>query len=316
MIIGLAGNAGVGKDTVGAYLVEHYGFTRFAFADAIKELALILDPIIQMPGLRAKLSILVGLFGWDDAKQIPEVREYIQRLGTEACRKVFGDEIWNTTLMRKINGHLHGNQDARIVITDVRHPSEPRIIRAFAQSQIWRIERPDNPLAISTNHDSEKHVKSLPVDAILMNVGDVESLKRQVDSLCAGLLDRRAFKADENTATVETKQERENEAGIGGELKYFFCDEHQSYCGSEIRVLISVHEKQKCHVPTCDKPAQFKKAEPAIGISVKKMYRCEFHKLDIAREGWATYRTPVTATQSLCEREDCVNLGKFYGVAN
>jgi len=47
-----------------------------------------------------------------------------------------------------------------------------------------------------------------------------------------------------------------------------------------------------------------------------KIYRCEFHKLDIAREGSATYRTPSTAIPTLCDREDCVNVGKFYGFAN
>ena len=35
IILGLAGQAGVGKDTVADYLVSHYGFLKFAFSDAL-----------------------------------------------------------------------------------------------------------------------------------------------------------------------------------------------------------------------------------------------------------------------------------------
>lgn len=124
------------------------------------------------------------------------------------------------------------------------------------------------------------------------------------------------FKADENNATVESKVEENKGAETSGELKYFFCDEHQIYCGSENRVLISVHEKQKCHVPICDKPAQFKKAEPAIGRGIEKMYRCRNHYRDIQDAHSALYRTPNTLSAKLCDRPECYEIGTYYGFAN
>lgn len=36
-IIGITGRKFNGKDTLGEYLVEHHGYKRFAFADALKE---------------------------------------------------------------------------------------------------------------------------------------------------------------------------------------------------------------------------------------------------------------------------------------
>ncbi|MBK8772141.1 MAG: hypothetical protein IPM06_17205 [Rhizobiales bacterium] len=36
ILIGLAGKAGSGKDSVADYLVRHYGFIKFSFADALR----------------------------------------------------------------------------------------------------------------------------------------------------------------------------------------------------------------------------------------------------------------------------------------
>ena len=38
-IIGIVGKKGSGKDTAGEYLIEKYGYVRFAFADKVKEVA-------------------------------------------------------------------------------------------------------------------------------------------------------------------------------------------------------------------------------------------------------------------------------------
>jgi len=38
MIIGVAGNAGSGKDTVADHLVKHHGFVKVALADPLKRI--------------------------------------------------------------------------------------------------------------------------------------------------------------------------------------------------------------------------------------------------------------------------------------
>ena len=38
MLVGICGKAGAGKDTVGDYLIDKYGFKKIALADPIKRL--------------------------------------------------------------------------------------------------------------------------------------------------------------------------------------------------------------------------------------------------------------------------------------
>ena len=38
MLIGICGKAGAGKDTVGDFLIQNYGFNKIALADPIKRL--------------------------------------------------------------------------------------------------------------------------------------------------------------------------------------------------------------------------------------------------------------------------------------
>ena len=45
MIIGLAGYAGAGKDTVGNILIEKHNFRRIAFADKIRSFIYDINPI-------------------------------------------------------------------------------------------------------------------------------------------------------------------------------------------------------------------------------------------------------------------------------
>ena len=89
MIIGLAGYAGAGKDTVGNILIEKHGFRRVAFADKIRSLVYDINP--QVGGLT--LKDIVDKDGWDVAKAIPEVRRLLQDTGI-AGRNLLGEDIW------------------------------------------------------------------------------------------------------------------------------------------------------------------------------------------------------------------------------
>ena len=99
MIIGLSGYAQTGKDTIAEHLVEHYGFTRIAFADPIRQALYALDPIIPdypiIPGIR--LSWLLDRSDWEEVKrESPEIRRMLQRLGTEVARNQWGDDFYRT----------------------------------------------------------------------------------------------------------------------------------------------------------------------------------------------------------------------------
>lgn len=181
MLIGMTGYAKHGKDASGAVLVEEFGYTRYAFADTLKEMALVLDPyidaLLQDPaaGVFNRLSRVVEERGWESAKESQEVRRFLQVLGTDACRKFLGDDVWVKALEKKLiaDEQLHPDEPwislgCDTVITDVRFPNECgwvgimggvmiRVVRLNADGSIY-----DN--GIGADHPSEQHIASLPVD--------------------------------------------------------------------------------------------------------------------------------------------------------
>ncbi len=123
--IALIGKMGSGKDTVAQYLVKHYGYTRIAFADPVREMALDIDPWMlcdsdEFFGVSAvRLSELVDRVGWDRAKrEYPEVRRVLQQCGT-AVRKHDRD-YW----FRIARDKLWDARNHPVVFTDTRFINE------------------------------------------------------------------------------------------------------------------------------------------------------------------------------------------------
>lgn len=175
-MIGLAGYAQSGKDTVGGILVEEYGFERVAFADKLRACALALDPLIpyvsHSHNSRVRLSWLINAIGWEDAKVMyPEVRRLLQVLGTEVGRDLIYPNVWVDAVCRD----LHPGVD--YVFTDVRFPNEAERIQDMGGS-VWRIDRtgtrPVNP------HASETALDEWVYDYVVFNTGTLDNLAYNV----------------------------------------------------------------------------------------------------------------------------------------
>lgn len=191
MIIGLSGYAQSGKDSIGAILVKNYGFTRYAFADALKEMAYQLNPIVvtsidentplgvdtNLYVKNTRLQDVVNNNGWEDAKKLPEIRRLLQVLGTEAGRKILGENIWVDTVLNKV-------KDKNVVITDCRFPNEAKALKNSG-GFVVRVERPG--MAAINNHLSETSLDGWPFDLIVLNGGTLESLHSLVKNLYIGL---------------------------------------------------------------------------------------------------------------------------------
>lgn len=146
VIVGLVGFASSGKDTVGQYLVDNYGFTSLAFADALKD-------------------CLSAIFGWDRemlAGRSPESRKWreevdpwwanrlgiphfsprfaMQNFGTDLMRRQFHDEIWIINTERRIL-----STTGPIVISDARFGNEIQMLRRLRGS-VYRVQRGPDPL--------------------------------------------------------------------------------------------------------------------------------------------------------------------------
>ena len=183
-IIGLAGRKRTGKDTFAAVLCDEYGFTRVAFADALKEAALALDPIISPngPGRVGRLGFYVDMLGWEVAKEHSEVRRTLQRYGV-GIRDI-DPRFWIRAAERAIQA-----ADGPVVITDVRFQNEADAVEDMGGFVI-RLTRPG--LDMSDSHASEAGVDALDVGIDIANDSDVEALRRVARAFGQAVADERA----------------------------------------------------------------------------------------------------------------------------
>ncbi len=164
-IIGLCGYAGAGKDTAADFLVRYAGFTKLAFADALREevaAAFELTPVEQAslfspeqknrPTERLALARCargIGYIGalalhtaatvdsaWLAHRRSP--RYIMQTWGTE-YRRTIDDAYWTRALARRIHG-LSQCGYARFVVPDCRFANEATSLRAMG-GVLWHIQR-------------------------------------------------------------------------------------------------------------------------------------------------------------------------------
>lgn len=183
-LIGIAGKAGSGKDTVArmleiiltendeSSLIVHFG-----------------DPV-----KRAAAEVFgVGTVNFYDPKLKEEVvpywgltpRRMLQLLGTEAVRGTFGDDHWVKRLMLTVEALK--NHRTYVIVPDVRFESEAAAIRE-AGGHVWHMVRKfDTALSpLAQSHSSEQGVEFKDGDLQILNNGTLEDLREYVDSICFG----------------------------------------------------------------------------------------------------------------------------------
>ena len=199
-IVGVLGLKRSGKDTFASRLVAEHGFTRFAFADPMKDFALALDPLIVIDGDEAglldvplghyfantrRLSALVQDLGWERAKELREVRRTLQRLGTEAGRGVFGEDFW----VERTAALVAASGAERVVLTDVRFPNEAAWVRRVGGTAV-RIVRPGQ--RNSDAHLSENALGTYRADVEIVNGATLEHLFESADTFAESFLNSAA----------------------------------------------------------------------------------------------------------------------------
>src|SRR5216684_2269957 len=155
-LIGFCGQRQSGKDTAANYLIKRYGYTRQAFADALK-----FDVWTTAAGMKMTYS------GWlefvDANKENPDhwVRPLLQAWGSMR-RDLFGEGYW----VRQVT------LEPRTAISDTRYPNEVDAIKE-AGGVLIRLERTRHSISHLDLHSSETHVPSLEVDYVIHNNGTI-----------------------------------------------------------------------------------------------------------------------------------------------
>jgi hypothetical protein len=183
-IIGLAGYAGAGKDTAAAALTsdEARNYTRVSFADKLREFALAVDPLIPITegsAVHMRLSEFLADLGgdWTRAKQNPEVRGLLQRIGTDAGRNVLGVDVW-------VDAALASLPDSNVIFTDCRFPNEAAAI-AKAGGFVVRVQR--SGVGPVNDHPSEVALDDWDYDAYVLNDADVATCRQRMLDIEASL---------------------------------------------------------------------------------------------------------------------------------
>lgn len=186
-LLGLCGYAQSGKDTVAQYLVgqERNPWTRVAFADKLRDMLYALNPLIEVEWgdvyefgkaepvdrlyRQVRVKEIIDEHGWDMAKvAYDEIRQLLQRLGTEAGRECINDNLWVGLAEEKIE--LAGMP---VVVTDCRFQNELHMIRRRGGTLVW-IER--DGIGAVNGHASEHSVTKDDCDYTLPNSGTLDDL--------------------------------------------------------------------------------------------------------------------------------------------
>jgi hypothetical protein len=131
-VIALCGPAGAGKTTAADYLIEKYGAVRYSFAQPLKEMV-----------KRALDFTDEQVYGTQEQKEAIDPRYghsprwFLQRIGTEGCRAVFGDDFWTKQCVDMI-----WRQNRRLaVIDDMRFLNEANAVLDDERFNglVWRL---------------------------------------------------------------------------------------------------------------------------------------------------------------------------------
>lgn len=175
ILVGLAGPAGVGKDTAARFLVERFGLTQYAFAGPIK------DALDALGFARKHYDI-------DGVKDEPipglgfSYRRMAQTLGTEWGRSLHSD-FWLLLAQRFHDARsMHDETFVGTVVSDVRFENEAKWVRA--NGLLIHIAGPARREIATdgTQHASEAGLSREQGDVVVTNTGSLTFLFGQLDA--------------------------------------------------------------------------------------------------------------------------------------
>lgn len=177
LIVFIRGFAGAGKDTLGACFTEHFGFKRFAFADALKEM------------VAEKYGVDISVLHSQEGKRgicAANGKTWREILISEAAAEREKDPgVFAKMTAAKASATAEAR---RIVITDWRYPNEYSIIReTFPNAVITTVHiiRQDQSGVSPVIDESEYLLNEHRTDWIVHNDGKRSLMKDAGDILRA-----------------------------------------------------------------------------------------------------------------------------------
>ncbi len=172
-LIGIAGRARTGKDTVAGFIIAAQGGYRYSFADPIRRMLAQLGVDMSDPYWQSRKEDLIPALGVSP-------RHMMQTLGTEWGRQLINPDLWLVMAQQALLTNGPG-----MVVPDVRFDNEAEWIRKHGGRIIHLVRPTASDVA---PHASENGVaRDESRDILLFNTGTLDELQVAVRNLCNGL---------------------------------------------------------------------------------------------------------------------------------
>ena len=174
LIIGLSGYPQVGKTTCALHLSNKLGYYPLSFATNLKNSVDVMFPHL----LEKKIASGKSELPKDEIDPVTHItyRQILQIVGTQVARQIHED-VWVMALQNRINAIFEDDEDAIIVIDDVRFPNEAKIVDYLVSI--------DRDGVCYNEHESNKHVPALKKQSHynIHNNGSIGSYENAIEQM-------------------------------------------------------------------------------------------------------------------------------------
>ncbi len=180
-VILISGLKRSGKDFVAEKLQEKmYNSEVFAFAEPLKDI-IATTMCLKMGDLEKYKNDGEHIFTHTemlnaDPEPFANFRSILQRFGTEAMKKHFGDDVWVNLLIDK----LYNISLTTVIVSDWRFMSEYNALADVAD--VWTVRVHDDNLT-PDDHASETELMDFNFDLVVDNTAKDDSILAEVDRI-------------------------------------------------------------------------------------------------------------------------------------
>ena len=189
-IILVTGKSGSGKSTLSKYIVDNYdSYIEVALADKLKQLTFKLLQLFDV-----KINSIDDLYNVNTKNKY---RKYLQNIGTECCRDVFGDDFWCDMLKLDLSKN--------IIISDIRYVNEMNyFMNKYSDHDIISIKVvKKNSSTTFNNHSSELDTDQLQTDFTIEN-DFTDSFFKKIDDTLNDYLIRKLVNSFEKQGPAQS----------------------------------------------------------------------------------------------------------------
>lgn len=210
LLVGVGGYKTSGKDAFASVLERKQGFTRLGMSDPLLAWTHAENPWVAIhdPGagsvghpfyevieagvphdfspsrsiMFVRAVDLLAVVSYEEAKKIPDYRDYLMKIGTEAGRQIIGENVWVDVAKRSIGSERRRGKP--VVITGIRYENELRMIRDLGGVSVW-VDRPvvtafhEASQAAAEKHSSEVSLTAADFDHVVVNGEGLRELARE-----------------------------------------------------------------------------------------------------------------------------------------